>query len=67
MRSIVGIGLVLVAMLTGTNQIQAQDMKTPYPAMAPIEQYRMDRDAEIALARSAAPASISKDASVMVM
>jgi hypothetical protein len=67
MRTIVGIGLVLVAMLTGMSQIQAQDAKTPYPARAPIEQYRMDRDAEVALARSAAPASTSKDASVMVM
>jgi hypothetical protein len=35
--------------------------------MAPVEQYMMDRDAEIALARSAAPDSISKDAEVMVM
>jgi hypothetical protein len=67
MRTIVGIGLVLVAMLTGTSQIQAQDAKTPYPAMAPIEQYRMDSDAEIAMARTAAPDSISKNASVMVM
>ena len=67
MRTIVGTSLVLIALLNGTGRIQAQDAKTPYPAMAPIEQYRMDRDAEIALARSAAPASISKDASVMVM
>jgi hypothetical protein len=67
MRTIAGLRLVLVAVLAGTSQIQAQDVKTPYPAMAPIEQYRMDRDAEIALARSAAPASVSKDASVMVM
>ena len=35
--------------------------------MAPIEQYRMDRDAEIALARTAAPASISSDAKILVM
>jgi hypothetical protein len=40
----------------------------PYPTMAPLEQYLMpDRDAEIALARSAAPASISQDADVMVL
>jgi len=40
----------------------------PYPTMAPIEQYLMpDRDAEIALARSAAPASIAKDATVFVL
>ena len=38
-----------------------------YPNMAPVEQYRMERDAEIALARSAAPESISRDAGVMVL
>lgn len=46
---------------------QAQDAKNPYPSMAPIEQYLMDRDAEITLARSAAPPSVSKDATVMVL
>jgi hypothetical protein len=35
--------------------------------MAPVEQYMMERDAEIALARSAAPESISRDAEVMVL
>lgn len=38
-----------------------------YAAMAPIEQYLMDRDAEIMLARSGAPESISRDATVMVL
>ena len=38
------------------------------PKMAPIEQYLMtDQSAEIALARSAAPESISRDAEVMVL
>jgi len=45
----------------------AQESKTPYPAMAPVEQYMMERNAEIALARSAAPESISAEAEVMVM
>jgi hypothetical protein len=36
-------------------------------SMAPIAQYRMDRDAEIALARTAAPASISRDAEILVL
>ena len=41
---------------------------TAYPAMAPIGQYRMaSRQDEIALARSAAPASISVDAEVLVL
>ena len=35
--------------------------------MASIEQYLMNRDAEIALARSAAPDAISHDASVLVL
>jgi hypothetical protein len=35
--------------------------------MAPIEQYLMDRDAEIVLARSAVPDAISHDASVIVL
>src|SRR5260370_38307491 len=45
----------------------AQDPKQPYPTMAPIEQYLMDRDAEIALARSAAPDAISHHASVIAL
>src|SRR5262249_61499339 len=41
---------------------------TPYPAMAPIAQYRIaDPQEEIALARSAAPLSISADAEVLVL
>ena len=43
------------------------EAKTPYPNMAPLAQYRMSRAAEIALARSAAPASIANDADVLVL
>jgi hypothetical protein len=47
---------------------QAQESKAPYPAMAPLAQYLIaDRDAEIALARSAAPPALSGDASVLVL
>lgn len=47
---------------------QAQPDKSGYPQMAPLEQYLIaDKDAEIALARSAAPASISSNADVMVL
>ena len=38
-----------------------------YPSMAPLDQYLMPVDAEIALARSAAPKSVSDDADVMVL
>ena len=58
--------VVLATYLGTTNQAKAQDAK-PYPTMAPLEQYLMDRDAEIALARSAAPDAISRDASVIVL
>jgi len=57
----------LISPLGPARQIQAQGDKTPYPTMAPVEQYLMDRDAEIALARSAAPESISRDAKVVVL
>ena len=58
----------LVVLLAAAWQAQAQNAKTPYPSMAPIEQYLMaDRNAEIALARSAAPESISHDAEVLVL
>jgi hypothetical protein len=50
-----------------SNQAMAQDVSTPYPNMAPIEQYLMtDQSAEITLARTAAPESISRDADVLV-
>jgi len=45
----------------------AQNNQNPYPKMAPIEQYLMDRNAEIALARSAAPETISRDATILVL
>ena len=39
----------------------------PYASMAPLEQYLMDPGAEIALARSAAPAAISANAAVLIL
>ena len=45
----------------------AQVAKARYPAIAPLGQYLMPESAEIALAHSAAPASISGDAEVMVL
>lgn len=62
------VAFALVAMLCAAWPGRAGDAKTPYPRMAPLEQYLMaDRDAEIALARSAAPPSITRDATVMVL
>lgn len=46
----------------------AAQAATKYPAMAPVSEYLMgDRDAEIAMARSAAPPSVSADAEVLVL
>src|ERR1700728_3957543 len=46
----------------------AEDANPAYPVMAPIEQYlEASAAAEIALARTAAPTSISGDASILVM
>jgi hypothetical protein len=45
---------------------RVQAAKAPYPVMAPLDQYLIpDKNAEIALARSSAPASISDAAEVM--
>jgi hypothetical protein len=56
------------AYLGTANQAMAQNTVTPYPKMAPIDQYLMtDQGAEIALARSASPESISREAEVLVL
>ena len=58
---------VLSSVFGTSRQTWARDTKTQYPTMAPLDQYLMaDRNAEIALARSAAPTSISGDATVLV-
>jgi hypothetical protein len=60
--------LVLSSVFGASQPTSAQDVKTQYPGMAPLDQYLMaDRTAEIALARSAAPTSISSDATILVL
>jgi hypothetical protein len=60
--------LVTLALLLMTGWIApAQDAETRYLRIAPIEQYLMNREAEISLARSAAPSSVSADAEVLVL
>ena len=60
--------LSLTDLSSATFQARAQAAKAPYPAMAPLDRYLMiDEKSEIALARSAAPASISDGAEVMVL
>jgi hypothetical protein len=54
--------------LTPNSRNRNEDRSTAYPSMASIEQYLMpDRNAEIAMARSAAPGSISSDAKILVL
>ena len=58
----------LAAGLAAAAQAAAEPANpSPYPAMAPIAQYAMAKDDEIAMARSAAPPAISSAAEVMVL
>jgi hypothetical protein len=60
--------LVLGSFSAALRQTWAQDGKTQYPGMAALDQYSMaDRNAEVTLARSAAPPSISGDATILVL
>jgi len=59
--------LILLTAIGLIGMGQAQDAKTSYAKMAPIAQYLMTEQNEVALARSAAPASISGDATIVVL
>ena len=64
----VAVLVLAVSMLLTTRKAAAQEAKNQYESMAAVEQYFMtDRNAEIALARTAAPESISRDATVLVL
>lgn len=67
-RTIALRSFAVLVVLVAAWQAKTQDAKARYPSMAPLDQYLIaDRTAEIALARSAAPDSISQDAEVMVL
>jgi hypothetical protein len=68
-HNLTALALLVEALIPGaTFQARAQAKQTAYPAMAPLDRYLMsDEKSEIALARSAAPASISNEAEVMVL
>jgi hypothetical protein len=60
--------LLLTAAFAAVGAAQADDLKSLYSSMAPLDQYLMpDRQAEIKLAGSAAPAAISDHATVLVL
>ncbi len=61
-------GLALVVAVGADLRAQAANSKASYQSMAPLDQYLMaNRAAEIALAKSAAPDSISRDAEILVL
>jgi hypothetical protein len=67
-KAVGSLALTLLAALGLSNPALSQSLSTPYPEMARAEQYRIaNRQDEIALARSAAPPSISGDAQVLVL
>jgi hypothetical protein len=60
--------VALLVSLPAVRRAPAQEATAPYATMAPVDQYLMaDRDAEIALARTAAPKSVSGGAEVLVL
>ena len=64
MISIMALALIASIGLLAPRAVTQSDR---YPKMAPVEQYLMERSAEILLARSAAPDSISRDATILVL
>jgi hypothetical protein len=59
---------ILLLSLGAARLAHAQDAQATYPTMAALDRYLIaDRDAEIALARSAAPPAISRDATILVL
>lgn len=68
MKAMLFATLFLTVLVRATLEARAQATAASYPKMAPIDEYLMaDRNAEIAMARSSAPPSISADADVMVL
>lgn len=61
------VALALSCVITGELRSQSTDTQLAYPKMVSLDQYLMPRDAEIAMARTAAPASISRDAEIFVL
>jgi hypothetical protein len=68
LRTIANASVAFAAVLQAPWLAAAGDAATSYPRMAALDQYlTTDRNAEIALARSAAPETISRDAEIMVL
>jgi hypothetical protein len=66
-KTILFAALLVTVSAGASSVVRSQEGAASYPHMAPIDQYLMtDRNSEIAMARSAAPPSISSDAEVKV-
>jgi hypothetical protein len=60
--------IMLVLLISSRSLVsKAAAQLDKYSKMAPFDQYLMERNAEIQLARSAAPNSISSDATILVL
>ena len=67
-QAIASLSFALIFIADAAWQARAKGRQLSYPNMAPIEQYLItDQNTEIALARSAAPEAISRDAKIMVL
>ncbi|HEY1469501.1 MAG TPA: hypothetical protein VGF61_10690, partial [Candidatus Acidoferrum sp.] len=67
-KTILFAALLVTVSAGASSSVRSQESAASYPNMAPIDQYLMtDRNSEIAMARSAAPPSISADAEVLVL
>ena len=63
----IGIMALVLAINIWVSVPKAAAQSDKYPTMAPVDQYLMEKNAEIQLARSAAPDSISRDATILVL
>jgi len=66
-RALMLMAAVAVVGVSRSEAARGADLAAGYARMAPIEAYLMDRAEEIALAQSAAPNSISRDATIWVL
>jgi hypothetical protein len=66
-RKLTAMSATLIAMFATAPSVQAGDVAAQYANMATLDQYLMPREQEIAMARSAAPASISDTAELWLL
>jgi hypothetical protein len=60
-------GFMILTFVLASGRLAGAQGTASYASMAPLDHYLMERDAEISLARSAAPESISHNAEILVL